>query len=300
MARRVTFYSDGIPLVGYLYDPPNLTAGERRSGVLLCHGFAAHQERYLPEIAEYLAAQGYAVMTFDYRGFGESEGPRFRMIPLEQIADIRNALTFFALQEGVDPKRLALYGTSFGGANVCYAAALDQRVRCVVSVVGIGCGERWLRSLRRAWEWRDLRQDLEEDWRQRVTTGKSKVVERLYIMLPDPDTRANAEWAVKQFPLSCTHMPLETAQAVADYHPEDVVHRIAPRPLLFIVAEKDVLVLPEITRELYDRAGEPKDWKVIPEFGHYDVYFSPAFDLVMAETKTWLERYLPAKLPLVS
>jgi len=298
LSRRVTFYSDGIQLVGYVYTPADLQRGEKRSGILLCHGFGAHQERYLPEIARHLSQQGYVVMTFDYRGFGESEGPHWRMIPQEQVWDIRNAVTFFRMQEEVETTCVGLYGTSFGGANVCYASAMDSRVKCVVSVVGVGCGEGWLRSLRRAWEWRAFLEELEEDRRQRVATGNSRIVERLHIMLPDPDTQANARLVEKQFPTSCTHMPLETAQAVIDYHPEEVVHRLAPRPILFIVAERDVLVPNENTREVYERAGVPKRWVAIPDIGHYDVYFPPSFHKVMAEATDWYRHYMPPKIQM--
>ncbi len=289
---RVTFFSDGIQLVGYLYLPPDFQEDQRRSAVLVCHGFGAHQARFLPEIAEHLAAQGHVVMMFDYRGFGESEGPRWRMIPLEQVADIRNALTFLSMQPSVDPDRIGLYGTSFGGANVVYAAAEDSRVQCVVSTVGVGNGARWLRSLRREWEWRDFLGELEEDRETRVTTGKSRVVGRLHIMTPDPDTAAAAEWAQERFPESCSDLPLETAQAVVDFHPDRMAHLISPRPVLFIVAGRDVLVANDITRELYDLAGEPKGWTVVPGARHYDVYSPPAFGVVMKAASDWYAQHL--------
>ena len=79
MPERVTFFSDGIELVGYLYPPSGIEPGERRSAVLVCHGFGAHQARVLPDAAKRLAAAGYVAMTFDYRGFGESQGPRWRI-----------------------------------------------------------------------------------------------------------------------------------------------------------------------------------------------------------------------------
>jgi alpha-beta hydrolase superfamily lysophospholipase len=295
MAEQVRFFSDGIRLVGYIYRPEGLRTSEKHSAVLVCHGFGAHQERYLPDIANYLCGQGYIVMTFDYRGFGESEGPRWRLIPLEQIADIRNALTFLQVQDGVDASSVGLYGTSFGGANVVYAAAVDQRVKCVVSVVGVGCGEKWMRSLRRSYEWAEFQRELEEDWKQRVLTGKSRVVDRLELMKTDPATAAEATRILHQFPMSCTHLPLETGQAVIDYHPEDMVARIAPRPVLFIVAGKDVLVPNHITREVYDQAEEPKKWVSIPNCDHYGVYYQPAFSSVMAATHEWYRQYLPAK-----
>lgn len=295
MAERVTFYSDGIQLVGYVYRPQRLAAEEKRSGILLCHGFGAHQERYLPDIANYLCGQGYVAMTFDYRGFGESDGPRWRLIPLEQITDIRNALTFLRLQDAVAPFSVGLYGTSFGGANVVYAAAVDRRVKCVVSVVGVGNGERWMRGLRRSYEWASFLRELEEDWKQRVLTGQSRIVDRLELMLTDPATAAEAAKILQQFPISCTHLPLETGQAVIDYHPEEMVGKIAPRPVLFIVAENDVLVPNDITREVYDRAGEPKKWVSIPNCDHYGVYYEPAFETVMAATNEWYQRHLPPK-----
>ena len=37
MPRRVTFYSDGIELIGYVYEPTDPGPGERRAAVLVCH-----------------------------------------------------------------------------------------------------------------------------------------------------------------------------------------------------------------------------------------------------------------------
>src|ERR687886_214175 len=111
MRQRVTFYSDEIELIGYLFTPDDLRAGERRSAVLVCHGFGASQDRVLPEVAVHLAEQGYVAMTLDYRGFGESQGPRWRKIPQEQVRDIRNALTFLQTRDSVDPEAIGLWGT---------------------------------------------------------------------------------------------------------------------------------------------------------------------------------------------
>lgn len=295
MPEKVTFYSDGIQLVGYVYRPDDASPGEDRSGILVCHGFGAHQERYLPDIAIRLAKHGYVAMTFDYRGFGESDGPKWRLIPSEQVIDIRNALTFLQCQNGVDKNRVGLYGTSYGGANVVNAAAVDKRVKCTVSVVGVGNGERWMRGLRRSYEWTQLNQDLEDDWKQRVLTGQSKMVDRLDLMLTDPDTRSETEKIYKQYPASATHLPLETGQAVIDNHPEKVAYRISPRPILFIVAENDVLVPPELTLEVYDAALEPKRWVVIPSVGHFEVYYDPALAQVISETNDWFQLHMPAR-----
>lgn len=295
MARRVTFYSDGYELVGYLYEPTDLRPRERRSAVLVCHGFGAHQARVLPEVAQALCDQGYVSMTLDYRGFGESPGPRWRMIPREQIIDIRNALTFLQTQASVAPERLGLWGTSFGGANVAYTAGVDDRVACTVSVVSVGCGERWQRSLRRAHEWLAFKQELEEDWRRQVVTGQSRMVDRTYIMLPDPPSQRAVEAALAAFPDMCRQIPLETARAVLEFHPEDVVGRISPRAILFVVAGHDGLCLNELTRELYDLAGQPKKWIVVPDIEHYDMYTPENLPKAIAASLDWYREHLPAR-----
>lgn len=295
MPQRVTFYSDGIELVGYLHRPTDLQPGQRRAVILVCHGFGASQDRVLPEVAAVLAERGYLAMTMDYRGFGESAGPKWRMIPQEQVIDIRNALTYLETLDEVEPGAIGLWGTSFGGGNVAYVAGVDPRVACTVSVVAVGNGERWVRSLRRAWEWRDLLAEVQEDWRQQVRTGASRMVDRTAIMLPDPASEKAIQATLAQFPDMCRQIPLETVRAVMEFHPEDVVHRIAPRPILFIVAGKDGLVLNELTRELYDRAGQPKKWVVFPGLEHYEMYAPENLPRAIRESLAWYEQHLPAR-----
>ena len=116
--RKVVFYSDGLKLAGLLYEPEGSLSGQRWPTVVCCHGYTGMKDIYLLPVPERLATHGYVALAFDHRGFGQSEGARARLIPWEQAEDIRNALTFAATLPSVDPGRLGLYGTSFGGANV--------------------------------------------------------------------------------------------------------------------------------------------------------------------------------------
>src|SRR5688572_21191489 len=78
MKQPVTFYSEGCKLTGDLYLPEGLRPKERRAGVVLCHGYTGVKDLYLPDNAGVLNEAGYAVLTFDYKGWGASEGPRRR------------------------------------------------------------------------------------------------------------------------------------------------------------------------------------------------------------------------------
>jgi dipeptidyl aminopeptidase/acylaminoacyl peptidase len=300
MTKRteVFFYSDGLRLAGLLYEPEGLRPGERRPAVICCHGYTGMKDVYLLPVPERLAAHGYVALAFDHRGFGKSEGQRARLIPPEQAEDIRNALTFMSTLPSVDVDRLALYGTSFGGGNVVTVAGTDHRVRCVVAVVGIGDGERWLKSLRGHWEWLRFLDRLAEDRKQRVLTGKSTRVDVTELMPGDPHSRQVIQEKVKTVETYTEGYPLENADAtIRSYKPEAVVDRISPRSILFIHSERDGLVPVDESRSMYAKAGQPKKIVEIPGADHYDVYqfVNPAvFEIVIRETIAWFDKHLNA------
>lgn len=292
---EVSFYSDGLKLSGLLYEPDDLRPGEKRPSVVCCHGYTGMKDVYLLPVPERLANHGYVALTFDHRGFGKSEGTVARLIPWEQVEDIRNALTFMQTVPSVDFDRIALYGTSFGGGNVVATAGTDDRVKCIVSVVPVGDGERWMKSLRRPWEWLNFLDVLEADRRQRVLTGDSKRVDITELMPGDPHSRQVIQEKVKASERYTQGYPLENAEATMRYKPESVVDRISPRPILFIHSERDGLVPADESRSLFAKAGEPKKLVTIPNADHYDVYkfvSEEVFEVVMKETLAWFSQYL--------
>ena len=280
----VTFHSEGFRLVGDLYAPDGLRLDERRAGIVLCHGYTGVKDLYLPDNARVLVEAGYVVLAFDYKGWGESEGPRTRLAPYSRVADVQAALTFLGAQEVVDESRLGIYGTSYGGATVVWTGAIDRRVRCIVSVVGIGHGERWMRSVRRPDEWFDLLDRSASDRVKRTLDGASEFVDRNEILLPDRQSAELAAAARRDVPSALNTLPLEYVDETLGFHPEWVVDRIAPRPVLFITTDDDRLVPPEESWALYEKAGEPKKLVVLEGYGHYEVYAEPAFGEVMRET----------------
>jgi dipeptidyl aminopeptidase/acylaminoacyl peptidase len=296
MRQPITFYSEGHKLTGDLYLPDGLPKGERRAGVVLCHGYTGVKDLYLPDNARVLNEAGYVVLTFDYKGWGTSEGTRSRLAPMSRVADVQAAMTFLGLQESVDEDRLGIYGTSYGGATVIWTAAIDPRVKCVVSCVGIGNGVRWMRSVRRPDEWVDLLARSKVDRETRVLTGKSEYVAREDVLLPDRQSAELAAAARKNNPNAVGSIPLEYIDETLQFHPEWVVDKIAPRPLLLITTDDDRLVPPEESEALFAKAGEPKKLVTLKGWGHYEVYAGRAFEEVMGETVAWFQNYLPSRV----
>lgn len=294
-STHVDFYSEGVRLSGDLFLPDGLAAGERRAGIVLCHGYTGVRNLYLPDIARELNRFGYVVLTFDYKGWGDSDGPKSRLSPYGRVIDSQAAITFLGAQPMVDPDRIGIYGTSYGGATVVWTAAVDTRVKAVVGVVGIGHGRRWMRSVRRPDEFADLLERSRADRVRRAMTGQSEFVERSDILLPDRQSAELAAAQRKGNPGAVSQIPLEFIDDTLEFHPEWVVDKIAPRPLLLITTDDDRLVPPEESESLYARAGEPKQLVVLKGWGHYEVYTGEPFRQVMAPTVEWFQRYLPAR-----
>lgn len=292
-SARVDFYSEGTRLAGDLFLPDDLRPGQKRPGILLCHGYTGVRNLYLPDTARALTQAGYVVLTFDYKGWGDSDGPKSRLAPYGRVIDSQAALTFLGAQPMVDADRLGIYGTSYGGATVVWTAAVDPRVKCVVSVVGIGNGRRWMRSVRHPDEWVDLLKLSEEDRIHRVMTGQSRFADRNHVLLPDRQSAELAAAARRNNPAAVGEIPLEYIDDTLGFHPEWIVDKIAPRPVLFITSDDDRLVPPEESEALYAKAGQPKKLVVLKGWGHYEVYEGEAFRQVIEPTLAWYRQHLP-------
>ena len=114
--EKVSFYSEGVKLAGVLHRPDR-DDGKPRPAIVQGPGFLGVKEAaiYLRWYEKFCEA-GYAALAFDYRGWGDSEGEeRGAVIPMDQVQDIRNAITYLQTRDDVDPNRIGGFGS---GASV--------------------------------------------------------------------------------------------------------------------------------------------------------------------------------------
>jgi dienelactone hydrolase len=289
--RWISFFSEGSRLIGNLFLPAGMQPGEQRPGIVLCHGFTGVRQLMLRDYARRFAEAGFLALIFDYRGFGESEGPKWRLLPLEQVDDIRNALTWLAMQPEVDPQRMGLWGTSFGGAHVPYVAGIDSRVKAAVAQVGFDTGERFLLSVRSESERADLQRQLEEDRRLRVIEGHGRRIDPFERALRNPQASGFIGQALQAYPHMRCLLSWQTWEKTLEYRPLDVVDKITPRALLLIAAEHDTICPPAGYQALYERAGDPKQLIRLP-ISHYEIYVGPWFDESAKQAVAWFTAYL--------
>src|SRR5215831_4851761 len=273
--EEVSFYSEGSKVKGILRLPDEAGSGER-PGIVQGPGWLGLMdsklyERYHRSFTE----AGYAVLVFDYRGFGDSEGEKGLILPQLQSEDIRNAITYLETRPEVDSRRIGLFGSGgTGGANPIYVAAIDHRVKCVVSNYAFASGREWLRSMRREYEWLEFLRRIEEDRKRRVLDGRGEMVnprEELMVATPErkeTTVKADVDYRIPE------RVWLRSAEGLMEFSPEDYVSRISPRAILFIATENDAVTPEDQTFRLYEKA-----------YGDY-------FDQVTPQIIEWYDRYL--------
>lgn len=162
--REVTIWSEGYRLDGDLFYPKGLSSDDRLPAIVLSHGWGGTKTSSRRPAAKFAAA-GYVTLGLSFRTWGASEGPmilldgmpeldesneatvRVRFVrevvdPLAWAEDFRAALDFIEGEPNVDPERIGIWGTSYGGGLVVWTAAHDDRPAAVVSQVG-GMGVPW-------------------------------------------------------------------------------------------------------------------------------------------------------------
>ena len=135
--EKIEFVSEGAVLRGRLYRPSNVSA--EVPVLIMAHGFSV-LAAWLDDFATDFAQAGFAVLVFDHRNFGESDGtPRYGFDNLLQIRGYRDAMSFVASQRGIDKQKIAVFGQSASSLGAQFIGVFDDRVRAVIAFTPV-CG----------------------------------------------------------------------------------------------------------------------------------------------------------------
>lgn len=300
MRRDIAFDAEGVTLRGWFYYPDG--ASGPVPTVVMAHGFSAVKEMYLDRYAEVFSEAGLGALVFDNRNFGASDGePRQEIDPWAQARDYRHAITYARSLPEVDRERIGIWGSSYSGGHVLVVAAIDKRVRCVVSQVPLVSGYRNVLRLVRNDVVVQLRAQLDADREARFAgqpPGMIAVVSEdpttTPCALPTPDSwQWFTETGRTRAPAWRNEVTLRSIEMLMEYEPLAYIERIAPTPLLMVVAANDVLTPTDLALEAYNRALEPKKLVILPG-GHFDAY-TKDFELAAGVARDWFLDHLTGR-----
>ncbi len=284
--RTAKVVSEGVRLQAELFSLKTL-AGKPLPTIIMAHGWGGTAANFRRD-AIALANAGYLVITFDYRGWGQSdgrivltsppekrEGRRFTaeveelreyVDPIEQTTDWFNVIAWAMGEPAVDKNRIGLRGSSYSGGHVFYVAARDPRIKAIVSQVG-AFDSRWV---------------VTGEAESRLTYDEATRRARGEIGYPEPRIKAVGNLIGAPIRDKLLHFaPVEEAAKVKDC------------AALFIDAEKEELFDNKLNAKLaYDRMpGTKKKYIAIPGITHYGIYTTEREQAIKLAIE-WFDQYL--------
>ncbi|MHA3115499.1 alpha/beta fold hydrolase [Acinetobacter sp. ANC 4635] len=142
--ENIYFTSCGERLAADVYFPQEIALPPV---IIMANGFACERKFSLPDVAERFAEQGFAVILFDYRGFGESTGqPRELVSPKHHLQDWKSVVEQVKSWSNVNQEQLFLWGVSLSGGHVMTLAAEIPNIKAIIALVPHvdGLASAWL------------------------------------------------------------------------------------------------------------------------------------------------------------
>ncbi|MBV9411185.1 MAG: alpha/beta fold hydrolase [Acidimicrobiia bacterium] len=291
----VTFDSHGTACAAWLYRP---TGAKNPPVIVMAHGFAAIRALRLDAYAARFADAGYAVLVFDYRGWGDSAGEPRRVLDIRaQQLDWRAGVAYARSIKGVDTSRLVLWGTSFGGGHALHLAAEDHAVAAVIAQVPHISGPASTFTQPASLVARLIVAGVRDQIGAIAGRQPYRVAAAGYpgdvAMMTSPDAAPMAiRLAGDRYEelLPENDVAARIALRVPFYSPGRRAHRITA-PTLVQIAERDSVTPYDVALKAARRI--PKGEIRTYDCQHFEPYLDPYFDTVVADQIAFLGTHVP-------
>lgn len=242
-------------LAAVIHRPP--TQGKFPGVILMCGFTGNKEEKHIKQLAIDLANNNFVAIRFDPSGYGESEGSTERDYRLTNyFSDTESIYDYLKTPSYVDQNRIGIFGHSMGAMLVVLFAAKHPEIKASVSVsppYNLGTHYRLKGTFWKGWK--------EKGYLEKVDNGKT------------------------------VKIPWEFLEDAKKYNVFKEVSKIKS-PILFILGDKDINVLPEETKELYRKTNEPKELFIADGMDHYYKNFPDKLAIVNEKILRFYKKYL--------
>lgn len=267
--QKITFKSDALTLDGAFFKDPEHDDSSLPI-VIICSGFTGQKNIHPERYARALTPKGFTVFGFDYRGFGESEGPRERVILEEQVRDIANAVAIVHERAREENRKVVLAGWGMAGGLILDAYRLcEDQVDGLVSMNGFFDAVRVQKALRGEHGWKEFRAFMAQERLRLAKGGEPEGIDPFDIYPLDPVSRKYVETELVKAPGYGVTSSFDFADSLISFNPEAKLDgRFAKAPLLIAHgAENDLHPVTE-AYSLYAKYPGAKKLFLLANGGH--------------------------------
>lgn len=258
--------------------------------LVMGHGIGATREMGLDAYARRFAQAGIAVLAFTYRNFGDSGGKQRQLISIpSQEQDWHAAIEHGKRLPGVDPRRIAIWGSSFGGGHVITIASRRSDLTAAVAQCPFTEGRASASALGLL-ESLKLMPTVLIDLLAGIGIGKGRMVAIAaepgkpalmsahdalpgYRMITPPEVNFVNQTPARVIPSLIAHSPGRRARHIQI-------------PALFCVCDHDTVAPSNVTLKHVRKAplGTVKTYSA----GHFEFYVGKAFEQLVADQSRFL------------
>jgi len=293
--KDVSFKVKGTSISAWLYLPEDLSAPV--PCIIMGHGLGGTKDMGLEQYAVRYQEAGLAVLAFDYRHLGESEGEPRQLIwiPYQQ-QDYLAAIEYARGLEEIDPARIALWGTSLSGGHVIVAAARDNKIACVCAQVP------WLDSYEAGRE--ALKRVGIKHVLRMVPHGQRDLVRSWFGLSPHKIPIAGKPGSIAVLADS------EAWEGYGELVPDDFINEVCARiviridkyrpikhiakvrcPVLLQITDKDISHPLRSVEKIEKRLGKLAEVVHYP-IGHFDIYVGSDFEKAVSDQLDFFKKHL--------
>ena len=279
----------------WLYQPTTASTEATRPIIVMAHGLGGVKEMRLDAFAERFQAAGYACLVFDYRHFGASSGEPRQLLDIDhQLEDWAAAVAHARTLDGIDPDRVVVWGTSFGGGHAIITAAQDHRIAAAIAQCPFtnGIASSAAMPLTTA----NKLTALAVRDRTNALLGRAPVMVPTYA--PPGSTAlmnaADCEPGMLALIPDGMHVPKDVAARfvlqILKHFPGRYARQVTC-PILFAICDNDTVAPAGPTKRYAAKAprGEVKLYAA----GHFDIYVGPHFERNVTDQLAFLAHHVP-------
>ena len=299
--KPIEFKSQGVTLRGRLY-LPRINYNKKHAVIIMAHGFTSTISNMTADkYAEKFQSNGFAVLLYDHRNLGISDGePRQEINFWVQSRGYIDAIDYAIMQPEIDKSKIAVWGASMSAREAFLVGTIDERVKSIINIIPafgdtIPSAEEY-----KAYEFAKetlLADDILALPHSR--TEPQPVVSHDQINHQSRLTELTAyRWFLEYGGRFGSNWKNEVSSTVIEtpdhFHIARFAHQLKA-PILMIVAKNDEMqgASPEVTSRVFKSIKQPKEWVDISG-GHFGLLYYPSqlFDKASTAQINFLERYL--------